>query len=245
MPSRVRTRSILLSLVTVALVMSGCLSPTDGTVQVGDLRTQDTFVEVGEANAVKVNVDMGQGALRIRPGGDHLMEALFRYNVDRWKPVFSYEDEGEVWNLSVRQPRQDLEVEGDARNEWELDFGLVIPMEFKIEMGAGDANIRLSGLDVVALSVSTGAGQLDIDLSGAWYDTLVARVGTGAGDVGLIVPSDIGVQISVVQGAGTVIAPGFEQVGGNYVNEAFQTATVVMLIALDIGSGNVQVLQVP
>ncbi len=245
MQGRARPATLLVTILTVALVMSGCLSPSNGTVQVGDLRTEDTFVEVGEANAVEVNVDMGQGDLRIRPGGDHLMEAVFRYNVDRWKPVFSYVEEGEVWNLTVRQPRQDLEVEGDTRNEWELDFGLVIPMEFKIQMGAGDANIRLSGLDVVALSVSTGAGKLDLDLSGAWYDTLVARVGTGAGDVGLIVPSDTGVQISVVQGAGTVIAPGFEQVGGNYVNEAFDTASVFMLIAVDIGSGNLQVLQVP
>lgn len=245
MKNRLRARTLIFVLATVTLVMSGCLSHTDGVVQVGDLRTEDTFVEVGEATAVKVNVDMGQGDLVIRPGGDHLMEATFEYNVGRWKPTFTYVDEGDLWNLTVRQPRQDLEVEGDARNDWALDFGLVIPMEVNVHMGSGDAHVRLTGLDIVAVTVTTGAGQVTLDLTGPWYYNVVARVGNGAGDVGLIVPSDTGVQISVVQGAGTVIAPGFEQVNGNYVNDAFDTADVLMLIAVDIGSGNLQVLEEP
>jgi hypothetical protein len=225
--------------------MSGCLSGPDDGVRVGDLRTEDTFVDVGDADAVKVNIDMGSGSLEVSPGGDHLMEATIKYNVEQWKPVFTYVEQGELWNLTVRQPGQDLDVEGETRNEWGLRFGLVIPMEMDVHVGAGDVNIRTTGLDLVAMSVSTGAGEVDIDLSGSWYDNLVVRVGTGGGDVGLIVPSDVGVQVSVIQGAGTVIAPGFEQVQGNYVNDAYQTADVVMLIAVDIGAGDLKVLEVP
>jgi hypothetical protein len=241
----VRPFRAVITVLLAGLVASGCITPSDGTTKVGDLRTEDTFVEIGGAQAVRVNLDMGWGTLKVEPGGDHLMEATFTYNVDRWKPRFMYVDEGEYWNLSVRQPRQDLEVEGDVRYGWDLDFGLLVPMEMNVEMGSGDADIRVSGLNVVSLSVSTGAGELDVDLSGSWYDDLVVRVGTGAGDVGLIVPSDMGVQISVHQGAGTVIAPGFTQVQGNYVNSAFGTSDLAMLIAVNIGSGDLQVLQVP
>ncbi len=240
-----RPWNAIFAVMLVALIASGCITPSDGTAEVGELRTEDTFVEIGEAQAVKVNLDMGQGSLKVSPGGDHLMDATFRYNVDRWKPRFTYLDEGDYWNLTVRQPRQDLEVEGEPRNEWDLGFGLVVPMEMDVEIGAGDANIKVSGLEVVALSVATGAGEVDLDLSGSWYDNVVVRVGTGAGDVGLIVPSDMGVQISVQQGTGTVIAPGFTQVQGNYVNPAFDTSDLVMLIAVDIGTGDLQVLQVP
>jgi hypothetical protein len=229
----------------VALVVSGCLSGSEDGVSVGDLRTEDTFVDVGEADAVRVHVDMGSGDLRVRPGGDHLMEATIRYNVKQWKPVFTYVEEGELWNLTVRQPEQDLDVEGETRNDWELRFGLVIPMEMDFRLGAGDVDVRVTGLDLVAMSVATGAGEVDIDLSGTWYENLVVRVGTGSGSVGLIVPSDVGVQISVIQGAGTVIAPGFEQVQGNYVNGAYQTADVIMLVAVDIGAGDLTVLEVP
>jgi hypothetical protein len=236
---------VIASILTVALVMSGCLSGSDDKVTVGDLETEDTFVDVGEADAVKAYIEMGSGNLRVRPGGDHLMEATIKYNVKQWKPVFTYVEEGEVWNLSVRQPKQDLEVEGDTRNDWELRFGLVIPMEMVVQMGSGEVDIKATGLDLVALSVSTGAGDVDLDLTGTWQNSLVVRVGTGGGDVGIFVPSDVGVQISVIQGAGTVIAPGFEQVQGNYVNDAYQTADFVMLIAVDIGAGDLKVLEVP
>ena len=242
---RTPPRTLLLVILTAVMVVSGCISSDDGTIKVGDLRTEDTFVEIGEADAVEVNLDIGQGNLRVRTGGDELMEAIIKYNVDQWKPRFTYVEQGEIWNLTVRQPGQDLDVEGDARNDWDLRFGLVVPMAINVEMGVGNADIQVGGLDLVSLSVSTGAGEVDLDLSGTWYDHLLVRVGTGAGDVGLIVPSGIGVQISVIQGAGTVIAPGFTQVEGNYKNAAFDTAQVLMLFAVDIGAGNLKVLQVP
>jgi hypothetical protein len=238
-------REPLVAVILVALVASGCISNSDGTAEVGDLQTYDTFVAIGDAQAVKVNLDMGKGTLKVSPGGDHLMEATFKYNVDRWKPRFTYVEEGEYWNLTVLQPRQDLEVKGDVRNEWDLSFGLVVPMEMNVEMGSGDLNVHVSGLDILSLSVSTGAGEVDLDLSGSWYRNVLVRAGTGAGDVGLIVPSDMGVQVSVQQSAGTVIAPGFTQVQDNYVNSAFDTSDLVMLIAVDLGSGNLQVLEVP
>lgn len=245
MAPRTPPRTLLLVILTATLVVSGCISSDDGTAKVGDLRTEDTYVEIGEADAVEVNVDMGQGNLQVRTGGNELMEAIIKYNVEEWKPRFTYVEEGEIWNLTVRQPGQDLRIEGDARNDWDLRFGLVVPMAMNVEIGAGNADIQVGGLDLVSLSVSTGVGKVDLDLSGSWSDHLVVRVGTGTGEVGLIVPSDIGVQISIKQGVGTVIAPGFTQVEGNYKNAAFDTADILMLIAVDIGTGNLKVLEVP
>jgi hypothetical protein len=237
-------RTLLMTCLTVALMVSGCIDGGD-VVQTGDTDTYDTFVEVGPANAVEVNLDLGQGRLQVRPGSVKLVEATFKYNVDRWKPRFTYVEQEDIWNLTITQPGQGLEVEGDVRNEWDLVFGDVVPIAIDARVGSGDVNVRGGGLDLVSLSVSTGAGGVDLDLSGSWYDHLVVRVGTGAGDVKLIVPSDMGVQISVIQGAGTIIAPGFSLIEGNYKNDAFDTSPLFMLIAVDIGSGDVQVLQVP
>jgi hypothetical protein len=240
----VPARTLLMTALTIALLVSGCIG-SDDDVRTGDLRTYDTFVEVGPASAVEVNLDIGQGQLQVRPGSVKLMEATFKYNVDRWKPRFTYVEQGEIYNLTVTQPQKGLDVEGDTRNEWDLVFGSMVPVEIKAKIGSGNVNIRAGGLDLVSLSVSTGAGEVELDLSGQWYDHLVVRAGSGAGDVKLIVPSDMGVQISVIQGAGTIIAPGFTELEGNYVNAAFETAVLVMLIAVDIGTGDLQVLQVP
>ncbi|UCC92504.1 MAG: hypothetical protein JSW25_07500 [Thermoplasmata archaeon] len=240
----VPTRTLLMTILTVALVLSGCLG-SEEVVRTGDLETYDTFVEVGPAEAVEVNLDMGRGQLQVRPGSVKLMEATFRYNVDQWKPRFTYVEQADLWNLTVTQPKQGIEVEGETQNEWDLVFGNMVPMAMSAQVGAGNVNVRATGLDLVSLSVSTGAGDVDMDLSGRWFDHLVARAGTGTGNVKLIVPSDMGVQISVVQGVGTVIAPGFTEIQGNYKNAAFDTAELIMLIAVDIGTGDLQVLQVP
>ena len=244
MATKVQLRSSLLSLVAVVLVFSGCILNDDGTVRTGDLRTETTFLELGDADAVNVNLHMGSGDLEVGSGAADLLEATFNYNVDRWKPVFSYVDEGEYWNLTVRQPEMDLEVEGDTRNEWDLRFASYVPMAMNISIGAGNGDINAGNLNLLSLSASTGAGNMAIDLNGEWYGHLVVRVGTKVGNVNLVVPSYMGVQVSVIQGVGEVVAPGFTLIEGNYKNEAFDTAQWLMLIAVDIGTGDLVILEV-
>lgn len=239
--------TLVVAVLICCMLVSGCIGDgdDDGVVEPGKLRTYETFVDLGEADGVDVNLDIGTGELKVAPGGSRLLEATFRYNVDRWKPRFSYVEEGEVWNLSVWQPDQGIDVAPGARNEWDLRFGLIVPMAVNVEMGSGTADVTLGGLDVVSVSIRTGAGDVALDLSGEWYDHLVARVGTGTGNVNLVVPSEVGVQVSVKQGSGTVVAPGFSQRSGNYVNEAFDTAELVFLIAVDQGVGDLIIYELP
>lgn len=234
-----------MTLLSIVMVVSGCISSDDGTFKTGDLRTETTFLELGEADAVGVNLVMGQGDLTIDSGATDLLEATFKFNVDRWKPVFSYVDEGDYWNLTVRQPDMDLDVEGDTKNEWDLRFANYVPMSMNISIGAGNGDIMAGDLDLLSLSASTGAGNMAVDLNGNWYGNLAIRVGTGAGNVNLVVPSYMGVQVSVIQGVGTVVAPGFSRIQDNYKNEAFETAQWLMLIAVDIGTGDLVIYEVP
>jgi hypothetical protein len=237
---------MIMTLITIALVVSGCLGEDgdDGTVEPGKLRTYDTFVDLGDAEAVDVNIEMGRGSLKLTPGIDKLMEGTFVYNIGQWKPVFSYEDEGEVWNLTVTQPNADLKVGTGARNEWDVRLLYYVPMAIDVVMGAGTADVKVGGMDLASLSVATGSGDVNLDLTGDWYASVIVRAGTGAGNVDIVVPSSVGVQVSVIQGAGTVIAPGFTEVEGNYKNAAFDTADVLILIATDIGTGDLTVLEI-
>lgn len=238
-------RAAVVAIVTALVLSAGCLTSGDEVVRTGDLRTETSFLELGDANNVEVNLAMGNGGLVVRTDSPRLMDATFKYNVDQWKPRVGYHQEGEVWNLTVTQPNTGIKVEGDATNSWDLHFGTYVPMAMNIEIGAGDGNIQIYDMNLVSLSVATGAGSLDVDLSGPWSAHLVARLGTGAGNVKMVVPSDVGVQITVEQGTGSVVAPGFTKQGDNYVNEAYGTATVLMLVAVRVGAGDIVVLEVP
>ena len=73
MASNFPLRSSLMAVLTIALVTSGCITSDDGTVRTGDLRTDTTFLELGEADAVSVDLVMGTGDLRIGSGATDLL----------------------------------------------------------------------------------------------------------------------------------------------------------------------------
>ncbi len=247
METKVPKRMTVMAVLTVMVMVSGCITSNgdDDIVKTGDLRTEDYFVELGPAQNVRINIEMGTGELEIRPDATKLMEGTFTYNIDKWKPRFTYDPEGNIWNLTIRQPNADIEVESDARNEWDLSFGTWVPMEMNVEIGAGTADIAVAGLDLASLSIAIGAGDIALDLTGNRVDHLIVRVGTGNGRVNLIVPDYIGVQIQPTQGSGTVIAPGLEFRDGNYFNDVFDSSEVFILIAVDIGVGDLVVLETP
>lgn len=245
MDAKTPLRTVVMTLLVVVVMVSGCISSDDGLLEVGEMRTENTFLELGSANNVEVNLEVGIGNLEVRTDSPRLMDATFRYNVDEWKPRISYVKEGEVWNLTMVQPNTDKGTESDAENDWEVRFGTYVPMAMYIGIGAGNGDIRIHDMNLASLSVGAGSGNLDVDLSGPWSDHLVARIGTGVGDVDLIVPSGVGVQVTVEQGVGTVVAPGFIQQGFNYKNDAYDTAEVLILIAVSIGTGNLFILETP
>jgi hypothetical protein len=238
-------RTSVMALLTVFVLVTGCTSDDGGLLPVGDMRTETTFLELGTANNVEVNLEVGIGNLELTSDSPRLMDATFRYNVKQWKPRISYLEEGEVWNLTMRQPNSDKGVEEGAENDWEVNLGTYVPMAVNVDIGAGNGDIDIYDMNLVSLSVRTGSGNLDVDLSGPWSAHMIARIGTGVGDVDLVVPSETGVQITVEQGVGTVVAPGFTQQGANYKNDAFDTAEVVILIAVSLGTGNLVVLETP
>ncbi len=247
MERKVPKRIIAMTIITVVVMVSGCINfnGDDDIVKTGDLRTEDHFVELGSAQNVEINVRMGSGELEISPDATKLMEGTFAYNIGKWKPRFTYEPEGDIWNLTIWQPNTDIKVESGARNEWDLSFGTWVPMEMNVEIGTGAADIAVAGLDLASLSIATGSGDISLDLTGDRYDHLIVRAGTGNGRVNLIVPDYIGVQISPTQGTGTVVAPGFEFRDGNYFNDIFDSAEVFILIAVNIGVGDLVVLETP
>lgn len=246
METKVPKRIIAMTIITVVILVSGCITNgDDDIVKTGDLRKVNQFVELGSAQNVRINIEMGAGELEVDPDTSKLMEGTFTYNIDQWKPRFTYEPEGNIWNLTIRQPNTDLKVESGARNEWDISFGTWVPMELNVELGSGPANITVAGLDLASLSVSTGAGDISLDLTGNRINHLIVRAGTGAGRVNLIVPDYIGVQVSAIQDSGTVIAPGFEFRDGNYFNDVFDTAEVFIFVAVNIGAGDLVVFETP
>jgi hypothetical protein len=132
------------------------------TVEVGELREVEEEIPLSGAESAAVNVRFGAGELDIEAGEpDSLLAGRFRYNVEQWKPSVTYE-EGEL-KIEQGGTKEDWGIPtGNTRNEWELAFSPQIPLEMKIDIGAGEGDLDFSGLKLSELDLRMGAGDSEV-----------------------------------------------------------------------------------
>ncbi len=231
------------------------------TIEVGELQRITRSIERDDADEeVRATIRMGAGELNIEGDSDldALMDAEFVYNVAEWEPEIEYA----AGRLSVKQPSSEkLPFDDDVRYEWDLRFNDDIPLDLRVDFGAGDADIDLSSLAVTTVDIKLGAGDVDIDaqgnetlerfeldmgagdvkldLRGAWTDDVDVTVQGGVGKTTLRLPSDIGVYVDVSKGIGSINADGFRIDGDDYVNDAYETSDVTLYVSVQAGIGQI------
>jgi hypothetical protein len=248
----------VLVLVAVAFASTAC---REG-VRVGDLQTKSQTVELGDADSVNVDIQMGAGELDVSGGASELLEATFTYNVAELNPQATYTGATlEVKDSDVQEGIGSLFDLDEYRNEWDLKLNEDVPMGMTIDLGAGRSNLTLGSLALTSLKIDGGAGNVDlnlngsrslsqlefdmgagdvtIDLTGEWQDDLDARLSGGVGQISLRLPSDVGVSIAVDTGIGGVDASGLTRDGDTYTNDAYGESDVALRIDIDGGVGKI------
>ena len=189
-------RSVMLCIAAVAatVFVGGC---GERGVEVGELQTESRSVGPENAESVRVNFRMGLGELNLTGGADSLMEADFAYNVGAWQPQVNYEVVGDTGELSVEQQGLGEGIPTpDARNEWDLRLNDAMPTDLRVQMGGGVSNLDLDSLTLTGLSLDMAAGSTTVDLTGEWERDLSAMVRGGAGEVTVLLPSQVGVRVN-------------------------------------------------
>jgi hypothetical protein len=218
-----------------ALLLIGCAP----RIRVGELQSESQTVELGDAEAVQVEISFGAGVLDVSGGAEELLEADFSYNVARLKPVVEYTN----GTLVVRQPGTEglpaLQGIADFRNEWDLRLNNEMPIDLSVDMGAGNSNLQLAGLSLNRLDIRLGASESTIDLGGDWVRDLEATIDAGAADINVKLPKDVGVRVRVESGPHTIEVAGLTKDGNVYTNAAYGVSDVTLEIEVEVGIGNI------
>ena len=218
-----------------ALVVASCSS----SARVGALQTESQSVELGDAQSVRVEINMGAGNLDVTGGADKLLEANFTYNVAKLKPEVKYTD----GTLVVWQPGSKgvpaWQGIADYRNEWGLRLSEGVPMDLRVTLGAGTSNLKLAGLSLTGLDVILGAGEYMLDLSGDWIRDLDVTIDTGAANISLRLPRDVGVRVHIDSGPNITETTGLTREGDVYTNAAYGVSAVTMQIDMETGIGQI------
>lgn len=260
-----KARTTVLSIVVIMMMVSlGCTVNTIiiDTVEVGELLKESHTVELNDADDARVYIKMGAGELQIDSGAEELLEADFTYNVAEWKPEIEYKVTDGSGRLTIRQPQTyKVSMHSDARYEWDLKFKDNVPLDIRIECGAGESDIELGSLNVTQLDMKLGAGDAKIDLdgntsltdleldigvgsitvelNGDWEHNVDVEIQGGIGQIKLRLPENIGVRVNITKGVGDVDASGLYRRGNSYVNRAYDNADVILEVNIQAGVGQI------
>ena len=225
---------------TAKLAILALLVLTAGAcVATGELREENQTVELGEAEHVELELDIGAGELHVQGGARELMEGYFVYNIERWKPELEYSVVGKRGKLKVKQGKSRGMTAGNTRNEWDISLSNDVPLDIEVDFGAGAGYLDLRGLILNSLNIDMGVGELKLDLSGEQKQSLDVSIDGGIGAATIYLPVDVGVRVKVDGGIGEVNARGMIKRRGAYVNDAYGETEVTIDVDIDAGIGSV------
>ncbi len=253
------TTKHLCSVASAAVVVIGVWTSAPDGMPVTESRT----VQLCSATSVTAAVELEVGDLKLKGGADALLEAEFTYDLPNRRPEVEYHVADGAGALTIHQLTPDEPLGTDAGSEWDIRLMDTVPIGLRINLGAGDAALDMSTLELRELGVDLGAGDLDlrlggarlletanvnlgagtgtIDLSGEWHKSCYVRLNVGAGDVAIVVPHGVGVRVVAEAGIGAVRVEGLSGAEDGYRNDQYGTAAVSVVVAVNVGVGEIRV----
>ncbi|HET6793401.1 MAG TPA: LiaF domain-containing protein [Acidimicrobiales bacterium] len=114
--------------------------------------------------------------------------------------------------------------------------------------GLGNANYRPTSVTALAAGYHTGVGNVHVDLTAVSFPAGVTAtsINVGVGNVDVLVPTGVGVQVTVNDGVGHAVVLGQEQGRGVGVNDTvsdpgYASDASKLVINIHVGIGNVAV----
>lgn len=196
--------------------------------------------KVAKAEFVEVALHLGAGGLNLEGGAKDFFEGSFDYSVAAWKPTVTYDGSSFRGRLTVKQGSGSGTF-GNIRNEWKLKLANDIPIDLKVNCGAGENHLDLRELNLRRVEAHMGAGSVEMDLRDQSQRNLEVKVEGGVGEATIRVPKNVGVIAEASGGLGSINVTGMEKDGNRWKNEAYGKAKPTMRISVHGGIGEINI----
>jgi hypothetical protein len=181
---------------------------------------------------------MGAGQLNIDGNSTHSLAADFTFDNAFGEPRVDYHVSGGVGELDITQDSNHVNF-GPSHNEWYVHFGNKLPLELRIDMGAGQGNLHFHDVPLTRLDLNLGAGQVDVDLTGDRKTDLMADIEGGVGQANIRLPRNVGVIAHASGGIGSISAHGLKHDGDSYTNDAYGKSPATIHLKVEGGIGEI------
>ena len=231
-------------LVLVALFWHGRAFSRDRRSFSGRIQHESRTVDRQNAKTVRASLEAGAGEFTITGGSSHLLEANFDFSDSYETPRVDYSVSNGTGQLNITQDSQGTHF-GRSHNKWDLRFSNDVPLELKVEMGAGQGRLNLRDVEITRLDMSMGAGQVDVDLTGDRKADLVADLEGGVGQATIRLPKKVGVVVQASGGIGSINAHGLRHDNDEYTNEAYGKTPATIHLRVQGGVGEISLIEEP
>lgn len=195
-------------------------------------------VDLQNAKSVHVSIQMGAGQLNISPGASHLLESDFSFSRSWDKPNVEYEVNDGKGELSISQESSGPQI-GPSGNYWNLHFNETVPLDLRIDLGAGQSNLKLRDMNLTGLELHMGAGEANVDLTGPRNSDLEADIEGGVGQATVRLPRDVAVVANASGGIGSIRTRGLTKHGDEYVNDSYGKSPHTIRVTVHGGIGQI------
>jgi N-terminal domain of toast_rack, DUF2154/Domain of unknown function (DUF5668) len=193
------------------------------------------------AKSVSATLHMGAGQLNVSGGSAHLMNADFHFDRKWDTPTVDYHVSEEKGFLDVSQQSDRVNF-GPSDNTWDLSFNDDVPMDLRVDMAAGQGNLKLRGMDVSNVELHMGAGQVVLDLTGPRKSDLNVSVKGGVGQATIRLPNSVGVIAHAAGGIGSIRTEGLHKQDGEYLNDSYGKTPHKITLDVQGGVGEIELL---
>jgi hypothetical protein len=205
------------------------------------LKHENRTVDLQDAKSINASVQSPAGQVTIGGGSSRALDADFSFAESYGSPAVDYHVASGVGDLSVTQDGDSPHF-GISHNDWNLRFNNAIPLELKVDMGAGDGRLHLRDVPVTRLNLNMGAGRVEVDLTGERKKGVDADIEGGVGQATIRLPRNVGVVAHASGGIGGVSAREFKHDDDEYTNEAYGKTPATIHLKVEGGVGTITLL---
>jgi hypothetical protein len=236
----------VVAFVFVIVILLGHYQKTRGRADSRDSFSDHTqqIIELQGAKSVSATLHMGAGQLNLSGGSGHLLNADFRFDRKWDNPTVDYHVSDGKGILDVNQESGGANF-GPSDNTWDLNLTSDVPLELRVDLGAGQGNLKLRGMNVTEVELHIGAGQVVLDLTGPRKSDLNVSVKGGVGQATIRLPKDVGVTAHAAGGIGAIRNTGLHENAGEYTNDAYGKTPHKITLDVRGGIGEIELIQEP
>ena len=142
-------------------------------------------------------------------------------------------------SLGARHKRK-LNVGFRDSPRWRLRLARELPLDLRLETGAGEAELDLSALSVTNLDVEAGVGKTSVTLPR--HGDIRGRIKAGVGEMTVRVPHGLAARIRISTGIGSIqVGSRFRRTTNAYETADYHEATDKIDLRIEAGVGKVAV----